>query len=170
MSTHMLLQIPMLFGVGMLLAVAAHTNTRTRDHAQFGFNAYGIAGLLVASGIVAMWMVPRALDTAVEHVAWDAGKVLSLVIAGALTTRSWLRAPMLVRAFVLGNSVWMSATVGVLLVDAPSRLCTNYTTNEQAIAGYGLIVLSISVGLVAAVFWRETLADGPDGGPLRNER
>jgi len=152
MASHMLVQIPLLLCAGVLFSIAMGTRQPTPTHETHGYNAYGIAGLVFASGMVASWMVPRALDAAVEQLAWDSGKIFSLVAAGALAHRSWQRATTMVRAFVVGNSLWMNATIGLLLIDAPNRLCTSYTTNDQAIAGYGLVGIAVCIGVIASVF------------------
>jgi hypothetical protein len=171
MFAHMVVQIPMLLGAGVLLAAAmGRQGDAPRADATRGYNAYGIAGLLLAGGIVATWMVPRALDAAVEHAAWDSGKFGTLVAAGVLAHWSWWRASTIVRAFFVGNGLWMNATVGLLIVDAPARLCTSYTTNDQSRAGYALVGITIGIAVVAAVFADRWLADGPDRSPLRHER
>jgi hypothetical protein len=159
MAAHMLLQLPLLFAAGAFSSVAARSKLTAQVDAARGYNAYGIAGLLLASGVVACWMVPRALDAAVEQRTWEVCKVLSLAVAGALAERSWQRAHVMVRAFVVGNSLWMSATVGLLLIDAPNRLCANYTTNDQGVTGFALVGLSIGVSAIAAVIGGRRLAD-----------
>lgn len=47
-------------------------------------------------------------------------------------------------------SAWMTATVGMLLLDASNRLCVSYQFEDQQLIGYTLIGLTL-VGVVAAL-------------------
>ncbi|WP_396220739.1 hypothetical protein [Gemmatimonas sp.] len=42
--------------------------------------------------------------------------------------------------FVLGSTAWMTATVGMRLLDAPTLLCVTYGVSGQRITGYGMLV------------------------------
>jgi hypothetical protein len=79
-------------------------------------------------------------------------KVILLVIAGRLAARAWQQASTIVRTFVPGNTVWMSAAAGMLFLDAPARLCTSYARGEQQQVGIALITVTI-LG-TAAGLWR----------------
>ena len=150
MQRHMLMQLPMLFGAGMLLGHVVPWRGDVRAPWR-GWNAQGGAGLLFASGVLATWMVPRALDAAVEHAAIDALKVLSLVAAGAIALSSWRVASAIVRTFVIGNMAWMTATIGMLLLDAPVRLCASYGSSDQRETGIAMIALTMAGVAGAAV-------------------
>ncbi len=163
MLRHMLMQMPMLFVAGLLLGDGV--SWRGNVPAMWrGWNAQGVAGLLVVSGVLASWMVPRALDAAVQQVALDALKVLSLVLAGVIALHSWRVASAIVRTFVIGNMAWMAATIGMLLLDAPVRLCTSYGSSDQRETGIAMIALTIAGAAGAAVYalwaprWSRTAA------------
>ena len=96
--------------------------------------------------------VPRALDAAVEHLAIDALKLLSLVAAGAIARYSWRVASAIVRTFVIGHMAWMTATIGMLLLDAPVRLCTSYGSSDQRETGIAMIALTVAGVAGAAVY------------------
>ena len=145
MQRHMLLHLPLLFAQGLLLGAA--TTRPSPAPAWYAWNAQGAAGLLLAGGVLMTWMIPRALDAAVEHLAIDVLKAGSLVVAGALAWHSWRMASTIVRTFTLGNTVWMSATIGMLLLDAPTRLCTTYGTSDQRGTGIALIALTIAAAV-----------------------
>ena len=151
MQRHMLMQLPMLFGAGMLIGSAVAPRGAVRAMWR-RWNVHGVAGLLFACGVLATWMVPRALDAAVEHLAIDALKLLSLVAAGAIARHSWHVASAIVRTFVLGNMAWMTATVGMLLLDAPARLCTSYGASDQRETGIAMIALTMAGVAGAAVY------------------
>ena len=150
MQRHMLMQLPMLFGAGMLMG---HTVPLRGDVRVMWrrWNVQGVAGLLVVSGVLMTWMVPRALDAAVEHLAIDALKLLSLVAAGAIALYSWRVASAIVRTFVIGNMAWMTATIGMLLLEAPVRLCTSYGSSDQRETGIAMITLTVAGAAVYAL-------------------
>ncbi len=149
MALHMLVHIPLLAVAGALLigpspvfnAARGRWTRRLRD-----LDIGGVPGLLLAASILTTWMIPRALDLAATQVTADAFKAATLLLAGALIRRSWHTANPISRAFVLGNMTWMAAVAGLLLRDAPVRLCTNYLENDQVHAGTGLLLLGTAVG------------------------
>lgn len=151
MSLHMLVQIPLLTVAGALLIANRHPTAPAFDtqwaRALCGLDPSGAAGLLLAATIVTTWMIPRALDLATTQRNVDVFKVASLLLAGALIRRSWRVASSITRAFVLGNMTWMAAVVGLLLRDAPVRLCASYLESDQVHAGTGLLLLATGVGV-----------------------
>ena len=164
MALHMLVQIPALAVAGALLAGRG----KTRDPAGGSgaqrlraFDPGGVPGLLLAAGILTTWMIPRALDLAATQRGTDALKAATLLLAGALIRRSWARAGAITQAFVLGNMTWMAAVAGLLLRDAPVRLCTTYLEADQVHAGTGLLLLATAVG----ARWFLSLL-----GPVRGDR
>jgi hypothetical protein len=157
MQRQMLLQLPLLFAAGLLLgaSIAPRDTTRSREESSASWlgawNVQGIAGLLLVSGVVMTWMVPRALDAAVESVVVDVVKASSLVAAGAIAWLSWRAASALVRTFVVGNVAWMMATFGMLLLDTPARLCANYGASDQRVTGISMIILTVAAVVATAV-------------------
>jgi hypothetical protein len=144
MSLHMLVQLPMLAAAGWLLAGSRAVRPSAWDRG-------GVAGLLFASAVMATWMVPRALDAAVEWRTVDLLKLASMTAAGAIAARSWRRAHVATQLFMAGNTSWMLATVGVVLGSTTSRLCVSYGADDQQRTGDGLVVLAVL--LLAAVAW-----------------
>lgn len=143
MPVHMLLQIPLLVVLGIWCAGDSLGCAARR------WNVAGAPGLLLASSIVACWMVPRLLDAAIEFRATDALKFITLVIAGAIGAQSWRIAPTIVRVFVAGNALWMTATVGMLLLDAPVRLCVRYGAADQQHTGYAMLGITAAAIVMA---------------------
>ncbi len=166
MWAQMLLQLPLLLVVGAYLASAlarrdVHDLTAARASA---WNPQGAAGLVLASGVVTLWMIPRLLDAALEQPLVDAAKMSMLLAAGAIGWISWRAAMPIVRVFMLGNVAWMTATVGVLLLDSPVRLCASYGANDQRVTGYGLVLIALFV--VVAAFVRFSAPALPDKSSL----
>lgn len=136
MMLHMFVQLPMLVTGGVLLALPRKAPTPP-------WHVPVLPAAVFVTGIVMTWMMPRALDGAVEQAVVNAAKVISLVLAGAVGGRAWTRASALVRTFVAGNSLWMMATVGMFYLDAPARLCTSYARSEQQQVGIALIAITV---------------------------
>lgn len=150
MMTHMFVQIPLLLTAGVLLADGIGRRTDGGERAASPWSlATGIAAFVFVSGVITTWMIPRALDAAVELTVVNVGKVVSLVTAGAVGRRAWHDAPALLRTFIFGNTAWMTATAGMLFLDTPARLCTSYGQSEQRQAGIALIAVTTLAVLVA---------------------
>lgn len=47
---------------------------------------------------------------------------------------------------------WMMATIGMLLLDAPVRLCTSYGSSDQRETGIAMIALTVAGVAGAAVY------------------
>jgi hypothetical protein len=146
MTSHMFVQLPMLLVAGVLLVRPRLGGAVATDLLA------AVAGLVLASGIVTTWMIPRALDLAVEHTLVDAAKAGSLLLAGAAGAWAWHRAPAMVRVFALGNMAWMTATTGLLYLDAPVRVCTSYGRDDQRQTGIALVAFTVLAGAVG--LWR----------------
>ena len=152
MWRHMVLQFPLLMAAGALLAAALPPRARG---AAARWNAHGIAGLVGVAGVLAVLMVPRALDLALRDGATEAAKCAALVLAGAALRLSWRAAGLVVQGFFLGNMLPMTAVVGQLYIDAPLRLCNAYLLDDQARLGQWLIALAVllALGWLAQVGW-----------------
>lgn len=152
MLLHMLIHIPLLVGAGVLFA---HVRPRpiSRVSGFSSWNNQGVAGWILVTGIITAWMIPRALDSAVESPSIDALKVCLLLFAGVIGTSSWRAASNAVaRVFFAGNTLWMTATLGMLLRDAPTRLCTSYGARDQQETGVALIAFSAALGAAAVLY------------------
>jgi hypothetical protein len=151
MALHMLVQFPLLVACGWLLsslAVGARPVWRHFD----ALNAHGLLGIATASCVLAVWMVPAALDLALlsEPMRW--AKYATLCLAGLLLGRSYPRLNAELVVFFTGMLAWMMATVGLIYQTMPQRLCVNYLIDEQRWTGGGLVVYAGALGLVC--MWR----------------
>jgi hypothetical protein len=154
MSTHMLVQIPLLVLAGIFAEQAwrayefpAGQGGKPAAARRWSYNEYGVPGLLLASLVGAYWMVPKALDDALVMTSVAAFKYLGLFAAGVLVRASVRRSNTVIKLFFLGNFCWMSAIVGVIYLDQPVRLCNAYLQTDQEWAGRGLIALAIVLPL-----------------------
>ncbi len=141
MARHMLVEFPLVCVLG---ALAAGFAPRRIDAAIARFDAYGLAGWLLASLVAAFWMIPAALDAAIAGPSVNAAKLASLLAAGFALRGAMRRSPLVVEAFFVGNFTWMAATVGLVYQDAESRLCLAYLVDAQQRAGAGLVALGVA--------------------------
>lgn len=146
MARHMAVELPLLVCIGWL---ASHVSGTAFARWLEPWNQGGLAALLAVFLISSFWMLPVALDLAVLHGDVSLLKVSSLVLAGMLLGASWKRSTIVVRAFFVLNWVWMTLTAGFLYRDAPGQLCAVYLSDQQAMAGAGLV----SVALAVLVLW-----------------
>lgn len=147
MVMHMLVQIPALLLAGVAIGTAVpHCAPLSR------WNEAGVPALFAASLILTFWMIPIAIDHAVEALGWDMAKAASIAFAGAIAAISWRIAPTVVQAFFVGNLVWMAIVVGQLYQDEGSRLCNAYLQSDQAVTGVALTGLAITVGTLWTAF------------------
>jgi len=155
MSLHMLVQIPLLVLAGLLAYHAMPCNgaavlrPESTHQRPWGWNEYGVPGLVLVSLAGAAWMIPKALDDALTDWRIALAKYAGLPVCGWLLGTSLRRAPAVVKLFFLGNFCWMSAIVGMTYLDLPVRLCNAYLVDDQVWTGRGLIALSMAL----ALFW-----------------
>ncbi len=145
MLGHMLVQVSLLVLVGYALgATLLHGNTSIRILAH----TYRWACLLTTVSTLAVWMIPRLLDLAVEIPWIDAAKVLSLVFAaGVPLAWSWHSLPVVVRCVLHVEALATVWRLGWLYLDSPVRLCSRYGLDDQQRLGYVLMVLGAAYAL-----------------------
>lgn len=145
MAVHMIVQLPLLIGVGWLLAsvLRRHEPGWLRDA-----DWLGIPGILLVVFGSSFWMLPRALDAALADPLFDFAKFLSLaLLVGLPLGLSWRRMPALGRAFIWANFIPKLGAVGGLYLAAPDRLCAYYRLDQQAETGWALIIVATALGL-----------------------
>jgi len=142
MTTHMLVQFPLLALCGAALANALPARWRARCNR---WNAYGVSGLLAAALVLAVLMIPRVLDLALVDARVEAAKWLALLVCGAALRISWRAAGLLVQGFFLGNVLPMTVVAGHLFQDTPVRLCNAYLLDDQVRLGQWLVGLAACV-------------------------
>lgn len=149
MWRHMIVQFPLWMVAGALLASALPDRSRT---ALARWNTYGVSGLVLATTVLAVLMIPRVLDVVLVQPQLEAMKLLALLLAGAALRLSWPVAPIGIQFFFFGGALSMMAIVGMLYLDSPIRLCNAYLLDDQARLGRWLIGLPIVLGL-AWLIW-----------------
>lgn len=143
MALHMTVQLPLLMGVGWLLAPALRPHEpRWLREADWR----GIPGILLVVFATSFWMLPRALDSALADPWIDLAKFVSLpLLVGLPLGTSWRRMPALGRAFIWANFIPKLGAVGGLYLAAPTRLCAYYRLDQQAATGWAFIALATAI-------------------------
>ncbi|MDN5781934.1 MAG: hypothetical protein L0H23_07925, partial [Luteimonas sp.] len=148
MSLHMLVQIPLLVVAGWLVASAV---PRRVAAVVARFDAGGICGLLLVSMTSLVWMLPLALDAALEDPLVAAAKFLTApLLIGVPLALSWPRMGFVVRGVFLVEVIATAFRVGWLYLISPQRLCSNYLLGDQQQVGRILLLVGVAIGLVLA--------------------
>lgn len=150
MSWHMLVQLPVLAVCGGCWGRAVPEHIKA---VLAPWNRQGISGLLLASLTGLFWMLPRALDLALEQPGIELAKFLSLpLLVGLPVALSWPVAGFVVRGLVLMETIAMLFRIGWLYLVAPVQVCANYRVDAQQVLGRAM--LGIGFALLAVLIWR----------------
>jgi len=156
MVLHMLVQLPLLAAIGFCIGAAWQrlarnsVATHVRDWLQ-SFNAGGVTGLIAASFVMVLWMLPRCLDLARLDLAVDALKFVSVPAAGLAVALSWPRLPVIARAVVHLEVIATFFRFGWGYLATEERLCLTYLAGDQQRAGELLLWLGLAYAV--AVVW-----------------
>jgi hypothetical protein len=156
MSMHMAVELPLLLLCGWLIAGAASARWRLIECVD----AEGLLAATAASGVLAFWMLPAALDMALIEPDVALLKYGQWTFAGALLHSARARHSPVLAAFFLANAAWMTATAGLLYLDAEQQLCVNYRIDDQQAAGFALIAWAVALVVLAGAALRPLLARG----------
>jgi hypothetical protein len=155
MVLHMLLQLPMLAATGFCIGAAwlksaPHGSAARALAAVQSFNAGGVTGLVFASFVMVLWMLPRSLDLARLDAAAEMLKFLSVPAAGAAVALSWPRVPVIARAVVHLEVIATLLRFGWGYLAADQRLCLVYLAGDQQRTGELLLWLGAAYAIAAA--------------------
>ena len=148
MTSQMLVQMPLLALAGGWLAQGT---PGWLDRRLARWNHRGISGLLLASLAGLIWMLPRALDAALDDPRFALAKFLSVpLLIGAPVALSWPRAGFVVRGVALLEVTATAFRLGWLYLISPVRLCSNYLLDDQERLGRFLLAIGVAIVLVLA--------------------
>ena len=168
MALHMLVQLPLLAAIGYCIGAAwmrappDGAAARMLGGAQ-SFNAGGATGILAASFVMVLWMLPRLLDLARLDAAVDAIKFVSVPAAGLAVALSWPRLPAIARAVVHLEVIATLLRFGWGYIAAEERLCLAYLVDDQKLTGE--LLLGIGAAYAVAVAWRPMFGCAPRARP-----
>ena len=150
MTLQMLVQMPLLASAGWLLVWGAPDWLKRR---LAGWNHRGICGLLLASLTGMVWMLPLAMDAALDDPMVTLAKFLSLpLLIGAPVALSWPCAGFVVRGLFLSELIGTTLRLGWLYLISPVRLCSNYLLGDQQVLGK--LLLAVGFAIIAVIAWK----------------
>ncbi|MGE5946388.1 MAG: hypothetical protein ACM35F_06805 [Betaproteobacteria bacterium] len=153
MTAQMLVQIPLLIGVGWLLPAALPP---WLGEGIARWNQHGISSVVLASLAGMFWMLPRSLDAAVGEPWMAVAKFASVpLLIGLPLGLGWPRMGFVVRGVFLLELIATFFRLGWLYLVSPVRLCNNYLLDDQQRAGEYMLVIGgvILVGILAKLLW-----------------
>ena len=152
MAIHMLVQMPLLVLAGYL--IMAYFTQHQAESKQYPLAVSAAQWLWIYLSTM-FWMLPISLDKALIYPAWDAFKILSLLITGAIL-KVVFQSHRLLALFFIGSIVMMLFFAGFNYQQSDIRLCNAYLIQSQQITGVGLIIIASS--LLLFLFWQVKLA------------
>ena len=164
MALHMLVQLPLLAVISFVLGAAwlrarpGSAVGRALDFVQT-FNRGGVTGIVAASFVMVLWMLPRFLDLARLDAAVDAIKFVSVPAAGLAVALSWPRCPAIARGVVHLEVIATLFRFGWGYLATGERLCLAYLVDDQQRAGELLLWLGAAYAVAAA--WRPVFGYAP---------
>ena len=149
MIAHMLIQLPLLGLCGGLLLVENSALYRAANK----YDPKGAIALVIGSGWLLFWMLPMNLDFASTDTGYRILKLLTVPLGVGLCLRwAWNRSGMIVRIVVLFEAWAVIARMGLLYLQSPEQLCSNYLIGEQQIVGKILLTVAMITGFVGLIF------------------
>lgn len=148
MALHMTVELPLLAAVGILIAPQFRRfEPRWLQEADW----LGIPSIVLVLFSTSCWMLPLALDSALDDSRMELLKFVSLpLLVGLPLALGWRRMPSLGRLFVIANLVSKIGALGGLYLAAPIRLCAYYRLDQQVEAGW--VLVTIAGGAIIAAF------------------
>lgn len=161
MWRHMLVQLPLLVVCGVLLRPLLRPWLRLPPDV-LRWDAQGLATLTAAAFATSYWMIPRALEQALDEPFANAMKFASLLLLGALLPGALRRAHIVVQLFFVANICAMMALAGMLYRELPQRLCNAYLQDDQDLTGSWLVGLALVLGVAWCIANARHFADPPE--------
>jgi hypothetical protein len=155
MFWHMAIQMPLLLLTGWLLA--QRYSGALKNGMIHRLNYEGLTAMLIASFILAYWMIPLTIDQAVISYTVDAFKIASLIFCGFILQNFFAASNRMVQLFFLGYSLAMLGGLGVYFITTDLRLCNAYSLQSQILTGKAICIISGIIGVVW--FWKTTSMD-----------
>ncbi len=153
---HVVIMFPLLIFIGILFAFRFQI---ILESIFSPVNKGGIFGLLLASLLLAFWMIPRWLDASLTSNVIGYLKYASLTLVGLCLSISWLKAHVLVKAIIKIEFLTMLFRLGWLYIISPDRLCNNYLLGEQHLLGRVFLILAITL----TIYWLVPIIFGNSG-------
>lgn len=145
MVLHLLLQLPALVFLGWL---AADMLPKSWHKSVNQYNQHGLTGVVLITTTGLYWMLPSALDAALDSNGYALAKVISMLLIGSAWSLTQRCIHPLVKGVFLLELWAMLGRFGYLFKVSPDRLCNNYLIGEQQLVGNILLIISLAIGAI----------------------
>ncbi|MCE4957384.1 hypothetical protein [Macrococcoides caseolyticum] len=143
MVMHMHMQMMLLFIAGWLMGKLVNQKL-IKAHR---YNTTGMPGLIIFIFLFIYWMLPRAMDEALEYLQVEAFKFVSIPLIGMLFRDSMAKLNHN-KKFIIYTCIAITFSIlAYFYIFSETTLCNNYLENDQLAVGYGFIFIAISVVL-----------------------
>ncbi len=148
MFLHMHMQMMLLFIAGLLMAPLLQQKFPNFFEK---YNKNGVPFMIIFVTIIIYWMLPRAMDEALELWYVELFKFVSIPLLAGVTLRDSFRKlqPFARFIFMVITALTFGIT-GVLYTSSESQLCNAYLLADQISVGIGQV--AIGVAILAFVF------------------
>lgn len=141
MIVHMHMQMPLLVFAGFLMA--RYVQIRFPNFFE-KWNSNGVPGIILFIIISVYWMLPRAMDEALNSQSVQLFKFFSLpFLAGIPLRDSWNKLSSMGKSLIFVSYTIIFVGMGWLYIYSPVQLCNNYLLIEQITLGWGFITMAL---------------------------
>ncbi|MFA5573617.1 MAG: hypothetical protein WC994_01045 [Brumimicrobium sp.] len=148
MPRHQIIQLPLMFLLGVLLAQAFHS-WRVKDL------GWAISGLIFIFSSIIFWMLPHSVDKAVIEPEFNKLMHVNMIISGALLVAIYRELIFEVKIFFLGMLSAKLGAAGVIMKVFNLLLCSSFDIRQQKETGNYFIFLALVIFIsTIVVFFR----------------
>lgn len=141
MVLHMLVQLPLLIIAGWYIGdylIGKYPGFFEK------WNRSGIPGITLVYLVTMYWMIPRAMDEALQLSSVEIFKYISLPFLVGIPLRvSWSKLHVIGKGFIIFNYIPMFGMMAWLYIDSPIQICNNYLESEQKMLGWGFLFIML---------------------------
>lgn len=147
MLLHMHVQMPLLAFAGMLWTPFLQAKF-PRFFSRW--NEDGVPGIVLVSLVVTYWILPRAMDEAIQFSSVEVFKFISWpFFVGVAMKDSWKKLKGRQQLFSTLYFSFIYGVMGFVYIFAEEQLCNNYLIVEQRLLGWSFLAISLG-----AAFYR----------------
>lgn len=143
--THVLVQLPALVLCGYVFGLSLRTGAARISES---WNHGGATGIAVVLPAAAIWMLPRAVDAAIDSTWVEVAKFVTVpLLVGMPLALSVPQFGPITFGFLKAKFISMALFLGWLFSVAPVRLCNSYLADDQVLVGAAWLAIAAAAVL-----------------------